>query len=303
MRIISIDRILELEFPQTSLLEGDEWKTELINEIYDPNKICVYNLTEEESFIIKKRFGVYDGGKIPSYEVIINEFNEKFNQDWNANYFFGYIKKSIIDKLMGHITTKECGKSTFIKDLPISPRAKRALLRDCGFKTLDEVLEVDKVILAKTLKNKKETYDEIIKYIDSLTPLQPQKKKEDKTTNLAISISDLDLNQRIICALYRQKIYTLKDLISHSIAEIKIMPGIGVNSLEKIVECVNCLGLSFCNDKVKNYPETEDCNDDITTRIKKMKIEQLTKLRNALLNVIAMEYTNPNDLNDKKLKK
>ena len=199
----------------------------IIEELYDLTKKSIIPLTEEETFVFRKRYGILDNDISNSKEFICKEYN------------LGYRKYSIIMerifvkllfrvKKMSNYTKKERINSLNIKDeeilntlissFPINTTCKNKLMKAFIF-TLQDLMEYSTYELKEILGSKE--YNSLITYIHSLN-YKFLNELSDEEKKAIIDNNDIEIvgnsNPYFISRLDKYPVYALK---KHKIDDIK----------------------------------------------------------------------------------
>lgn len=144
----------------------------VVEEIFDLNKKIVIPLTEMETVIFRKRYGIYTNGEIVHYEFISKEFNlnenkiEKIVNTCFAKLSFRIKKmeKRIAIPKMSSFDIKG-GTDLAISELNLGKTTINNLL-NAEIYTLRELLEFSKIELKYILPKK--SLNEVVEYVHSL---------------------------------------------------------------------------------------------------------------------------------------
>lgn len=188
----------------------------LLNELFN-EKEEIYGLSKQYTTILRYLIGVYSNGETLSHETISKIMNKEITRQNISRAKYTIIKK--IYKLDTIIKTKRIKKIPNYKiklineDIEILELEEKTLsfLRKQGCKTINDLLEMDKISLRLDCKSEDINYNEIIKRLELF-----ELKFYSDIKSIDQSIEEIDIPILTRKFLKRNNIYTYSQLLEEA---------------------------------------------------------------------------------------
>lgn len=236
-----------------------------LDDIYDLSKDEVYSLTQSQTFIFRKKFGVLDNGLGMKQNEIAQEMGI-------TRQAISLQIQNIMNKVIPYIIYTGEDNKTFdvdkILSLPLEevglPIRPYSCLKRAGLTNLGDIMHLTSQDIMKIYslgtKGRKELEDTIhsygLKFVDEIerdranAMLENLREISEQNADmneelLDVSICFIGLSPRACNCLKRGNIDTLKDLVSLTIPELSRFPSLGETLLNEIRNKVHSYGLIF----------------------------------------------------------
>lgn len=267
-------------------VDKDLFEKMLLQELLSNKPICL-ELNERQTYILRKRIGVYDDGKKISYEKIGNEYNEtKENIRQRLNNILKNIY-AIYLRRRRYISNHPELKNEIIKkhiDYLKLPDEVEIALKIAGYNTIDELMHINEIEF-KDICSRTSTNELILKRALLMLGLRflfepPETQK--------IKIEGIFSNRTYLC-LKRVGINNLEDLLCYSEDDLLHIENIGKVTIDEIKKTLNHFGKDLYDLKQKNN-ESLNSFDDYNNHDEEVIKNKYNKLIRDKMKLVEMKF-------------